>query len=1082
MRDACAVDVVEVRLPARWSQLHVVDGNGARQLHAWPSGARIERANDGSWSAALQDGTHHLIRERGHTPPGTQGLELARSLLDELPAPFDSNELRWVASERPSHPDDVRASLAGRFVLRTEDTAAGVAGLRIPQAGALHAILAHWSTGATEPATVVLPTGTGKTETMVALFAGERLPKVLVLVPSDNLRTQIAEAFETYGVLPKAGVLAPLLPGPVVGRIEHHFTKASAVRSFVDRCNVMVTTPDALNASSEELVNALIERCTHLFIDEAHHVAAKSWARIRDAFGDKPVLQFTATPYRKDGERLGGRVIYSFPLGRAQELGYFQPISYLSVVAFADPDRAVAEQAIARLKEDREEGLDHLIMARVNRIGRARDDVLPIYRELAPEFEPQILHSSLSAGERRAALEAINQRNSRVVVCVDMLGEGFNFPELKIAALHDPHRSLGVALQFIGRFARSRSDLGTATAVVARPEPGYDERLRALYAEGNQWDAVIETLATQAIDEVRELDTFEGGFGDADADGLSIHTLRPKMSTVVYETDCVEWRPERLRNLFTPEQIISAPAVNAGERVVWMVVEIRSAVRWARLQSAEDVAHHLHVLHWDKKRALLYINSSDLESHHQDLAEAVCGESASRITEEMVFRALGDLQRPTPTNVGVIDLRSGSRRFSMHVGSDVYEGFPVAEQQSKSNTNIFVVAFDKGERVTMGAARRGRIWSHQAAASVLHWVQWCRALGPKLQNDSLNLDALFRSFVRPKPLKERPALMPLAIDWPWMPISGMGESIRLRVGETAVHIIDVELAVTDPQEEGPIYFGVRADEVELPYEAVVEDERLVHRALGAEAYVIRERSDPEPLSEYLDREGTTIWFEKEVLIEGPSVRYDLERDQPPIDPDRLVTLDWDAVDIKRESQGPKREPHTVQARAAEHLIGLADWDVVIDDDDTGEVADLVALKDEGNRLLVHLVHCKFSSKREVSARLKDLYEVCGQAQRSAHHRQGIEAMVSNLIRRERNRQKKKVDGLDNVTGIMIGDDVTLLALQDIVRQRRPQFRVTIVQPGFSKKLAKPRHLELLGATDVYVAEIAYGSFDVWCSA
>ena len=117
-----------------------------------------------------------------------------------------------------------------------------------------------------------------------------------------------------------------------------------------------------------------------------------------------------------------------------------------------------------------------------------------------------------------------------------MLGEGFDFPELKIAALHDPHRSLGVALQFIGRFARSRPDLGTATAVVARPDPGYDERLRALYAENSEWDAVIERLAGDAVEDVRALDEFEGGFGDGGDEGLSIHVLRPKMSTVVYET------------------------------------------------------------------------------------------------------------------------------------------------------------------------------------------------------------------------------------------------------------------------------------------------------------------------------------------------------------------------------------------------------------------------------------------------------------------------------------------------------------------------------------------------------------------
>jgi len=40
-------------------------------------------------------------------------------------------------------------------------------GLRLPQFGALSAIRAHWATS-NSPATIVLPTGTGKTETMFA--------------------------------------------------------------------------------------------------------------------------------------------------------------------------------------------------------------------------------------------------------------------------------------------------------------------------------------------------------------------------------------------------------------------------------------------------------------------------------------------------------------------------------------------------------------------------------------------------------------------------------------------------------------------------------------------------------------------------------------------------------------------------------------------------------------------------------------------------------------------------------------------------------------------------------------------------
>jgi type I site-specific restriction endonuclease len=49
-----------------------------------------------------------------------------------------------------------------------EDVAQHVVGLRKPQVGALHAIHAHW-TVSRRTATIVMPTGTGKTDTMLSV-------------------------------------------------------------------------------------------------------------------------------------------------------------------------------------------------------------------------------------------------------------------------------------------------------------------------------------------------------------------------------------------------------------------------------------------------------------------------------------------------------------------------------------------------------------------------------------------------------------------------------------------------------------------------------------------------------------------------------------------------------------------------------------------------------------------------------------------------------------------------------------------------------------------------------------------------
>ena len=218
-------------------------------------------------------------------------------------------------------------------------------------------------------------------------------------------------------------------------------------------------------------MDAFLAEFSHLFVDEAHHVAATTWSDIRSAFAAKPVVQFTATPFREDGKHLQGRIVYSFPLREAQAQGYFSQIDFKSVVDFQDPDRALAAEAVARLRDDIKAGRGHVLMARVKSIPRAKA-VLALYEAIAADLKPAAIYSQLKPTVRKAAIAAFQYRASRIVVCVDMLGEGFDLPALKVAAVHDSHKSLGVTLQFIGRFARTSSggDFGDAAMFVARTQ------------------------------------------------------------------------------------------------------------------------------------------------------------------------------------------------------------------------------------------------------------------------------------------------------------------------------------------------------------------------------------------------------------------------------------------------------------------------------------------------------------------------------------------------------------------------------------------------------------------------------------
>ena len=78
--------------------------------------------------------------------------------------------------------------------------------LRPPQRGAIYGLLAHWSLS-NDTSTVVLPTGTGKTETMLVVTLVDRAAKTLVIVPTIELKQQISEKFGCWGILRKLGVI-----------------------------------------------------------------------------------------------------------------------------------------------------------------------------------------------------------------------------------------------------------------------------------------------------------------------------------------------------------------------------------------------------------------------------------------------------------------------------------------------------------------------------------------------------------------------------------------------------------------------------------------------------------------------------------------------------------------------------------------------------------------------------------------------------------------------------------------------------------------------------------------------------------
>lgn len=97
---------------------------------------------------------------------------------------------------------------------------------------------------------------------------------------------------------------------------------------------MIVSTPqiltNLLKTGKNNIFKYFVQQCNNLIVDEAHHIAAKTWKEIKLSFESigKPVLLFTATPFRNDGGRIEGETIYNYPLSLAQRDKYYEK-SYL---------------------------------------------------------------------------------------------------------------------------------------------------------------------------------------------------------------------------------------------------------------------------------------------------------------------------------------------------------------------------------------------------------------------------------------------------------------------------------------------------------------------------------------------------------------------------------------------------------------------------------------------------------------------------------------------------------------------------------------------------------------------------------
>ncbi|MEC4114772.1 DEAD/DEAH box helicase family protein [Myroides pelagicus] len=987
---------------------------------------------------------------------------------------------RWLKHplKRAYSNTEIISSWSRNFNFLEEDIDAKINGLREPQIAALYSILGHLKVS-DEIGTVVMPTGTGKTETMLSTLVAGKLNKVIIAVPSDALRTQISNKFLKLGLLKQFGIINSNVLNPKVGIIYQSFQSDENLLEFIEKSNVIVTTMNILSNFHPSVLAILNSYISNVFIDEAHHVEANSWKRVRRAFDNKKILQFTATPFRNDQKRIDGKVIFNFSLKKAQEQGYFKPINFLPIREYDlnRGHRLIAQKAVEKLREDLANGYNHILMARcVNTVKAA--EIFKYYKEYN-DLKPVLIHSSISG--KNEILQNIINGEHRIIVAVNMLGEGFDLPQLKIAAFHDIRKSLPITLQFAGRFTRTAIDdeLGNATFIANLADSETENELSDLYAQDSDWNTLLSTLSSDQIDEQINFDDFINGFQHLDNSKIPFQNIKFALSTVVYKN----LNPDKSFNLLNFKKGITSfdeleykfDDYNPTENTVVIITASKSEVEWVNYKEVFGLDWKLTILYYNEKNNLLFIHSSDKSNLYPEIAKAVLNGNAELINKLLVYRSFHDVKRVSLQNVGLKEFLNRKIRFTMRVGTDIQDALSLAEQQRGEKAFVFGSGYEEGEKITLGCSYKGRIWSY-LRNDLKGFVNWCDNIGNKLVDESIDPNQVLRDTLIPEVIYEIPDEYPTYIDWDDNFYNFPEAKIEITINET-FNSAECSIELINIDNRDAIEFQIKTPNgaTKLKKELYIETDEQGNQypnfriiSLDGIQSEIKIASKVFKTTEYFNKFPPIIWFADGSALQGNEY-VQLKKVILPYPVESLIDWNWDGVDLSKEAQGIHPiNTNSIQYKVIQHLIN-EDFDIIYDDDYSGEIADIITIKEYESEINIQFYHLKFAKDGKVNTRVDNFYEVCGQAQKSIHwkHKKGYE-FFQHLLRRE-----IKTRSGNERSRIEKGSKEDIERLLTIAKNKKPMnFEIFIVQPSLSKQKTSESVMTLLGVTANYLKEVA----------
>lgn len=298
------------------------------------------------------------------------------------------------------------------------------------------------------------PTGSGKTATTAEMLRRASLKgkKSWFIVHRTELVKQSAIAFHNAGI--NVGIIASGFP--------------EAKKMPVQVCSIQT-----LARRHEKL-----PKPDFICWDEAHHISASSYEKIYSAYKDQYHIGLTATPYRTDGSGLDKFFSY---MVRGPEVSWLIDNGFLSKYRLFSPSTIKTYGLHTKMGDFIKSELS-VVADKPSITG----DAIKHYNKLCPgkraivfcvsvehskNVTAQFIASGIQAehvdGEtdkilRDMAMKRFQSGETKVLVNVELFGEGVDVPCIEAVLLLRPTMSLGLYLQQVGRGLRAFPGKGNA--------------------------------------------------------------------------------------------------------------------------------------------------------------------------------------------------------------------------------------------------------------------------------------------------------------------------------------------------------------------------------------------------------------------------------------------------------------------------------------------------------------------------------------------------------------------------------------------------------------------------------------------